>query len=125
MTDISAYSTTDNGTFLTIPDGYHQFKGTITLSASMVGVTGTGAVQYPYVTVEGSPLYFSAGDRVAMVAVGSPTVNLLSLLATSDSNSVVVPVQIQSGAPGSGGFDLKLHFGGATGVSALAVGSYS
>lgn len=125
MPEISGSSTTDNGTFLTIPDGYSQFKGTITLSAAQAGTLGGGAsVQYPYVTVEGAPLYFTAGDKLAQVAVGQPAINLLSLLGTSDSNSVTVPVQIQAGAAGTGGFHLKLHFNGATGVSAIAVGSY-
>lgn len=125
MTDVSGFATTDNGTFLSIPDGFHQFKGTVTISATQVGLLGGGAsTASPYVTVEGSPIYYSAGDRVAMVTVGAPAVNLLSLLGTSDSNSVTIPIQIQSGATGSGGFNLKLHFNGATGVSAIAVGSY-
>jgi len=125
MTDVSGYATTDGQTFLAIPDGYRQFKGTLTISAAEVGVVGSGAsTASPYVTVEGSPLYFTAGDRVDMVTVAAPAVNLLSLLGTSDSNSVTLPIEIQSGASGTGGFNLKLHFNGATGVSAIAVGSY-
>lgn len=126
MTDCSGSSTTDNGTFLTIPDGYHQFKGSITLSASMTGVVGSGStIAYPYVTIEGTPLYFTPGDKMAQIAVGTPAINLLSLLGTSNSNSATIPIQFQTAAPGGGSTNLKLHFNGATGVSAIAVGTYS
>lgn len=125
MTDVSDSTATDGASFLNIPDGFHQFKGTITLSAAQVGLLGGSAsTATPYVTVEGVPVYYTPGDKVAMTTVAVPAVNLLSLLGTSNSNSVTIPVQIQSGAPGTGGFNLKLHAGGATGISAIAVGSY-
>ena len=125
MTDIADNAHADGASFLSIPDGYLQFNGTLTLSAVQNGTLGGSAsVAYPTVTVEGSPLYFTGGEVILETAVGTPAINLLSLLGTSNSNSVSVPIQIQSGAPGTGGFNLKLHFNGATGVSASVIGSY-
>jgi hypothetical protein len=122
-TYIAGSSTTDGGTVLTIPAGEAFFQGTITLSAAQNGLTGGSAsVNYPSVTVEGGLAFYSPGDVMAQVAVAAPAINLLSLLGTSNSNSVVVPVTVISAA--SEAATLKLNFNGASGVCAAASGSY-
>lgn len=121
MSTLTGVTTTDGGAIITIPAG-KQFVGSVTLAGTLAAGPGVGAaLSTPNITVEGTGADPAPGSVVAQLALASPTINILSLLGVTSTDSVTTPQVIATAPPGNA-ITLKLHTSSATQCSAVAVG---
>lgn len=118
-------STTDNGTIITIPANA-RWTGSVTLSATLAAATvGSVTPAYPTVTIEGTGADPAPGTIVAQLALATPLINIVTLLASPSTDTTTTPVvtvsTYASGLPAT----LKLHFNGVNAASAVASGVFS
>lgn len=124
MTTVLAGSATANGaTIITIPAG-QTWRGSISLSAGLVGGIGSGALNAtPSITVQGTNASPASGTSLDQLAMSTPAIGALSLLGVGitdsrEKNGVEVT------APAGNAVTLQLNTGSATSACGIASGKY-
>jgi hypothetical protein len=126
MTALIGSGNTNSTTLITVPDGYRTWTGYVTLSAAQAAAVNSGiTTAFPNVTIEGNMIYpaTGAGTVVAEIAVATPIIDLLGLLSAATSNAGTFgPIEITTGASGTGDATLVLNTASVSAVSAVATG---